>query len=262
MLENHHDTPNRWLLADRSSALQWCSERNAQGLKGVVDIEGSYSRNASQAMRETRAYISAAAMIAEKGLNASLAVKLSTIGVSFDRQLCRRKLRSICEVGARMNVGIEVDMEAKSLVDFYIRSATGSAAQGCPVTLALQAYLDRTPKDLDRVLDKGIRVRIVKGAYLGDTNDFKEIQRRLKGLAMRLSVTGLPFSIGTHDPEFLSWARLELADGKRSVEFGFLKGMSDESEAPPAELVASGGPPRGGLKRGKVPHSFSLFIEL
>ena len=29
------------------------------------------------------------------------------------------------------------------------------------------------------------------------------------------------------------------------------------SDTPPAERVASGGPPRGGLKLGRVPHSFS-----
>jgi len=33
------------------------------------------------------------------------------------------------------------------------------------------------------------------------------------------------------------------------------------SETPPAERVASGGPPRGGLKLGKVPLRFSLLIE-
>jgi proline dehydrogenase len=230
MLENHNDTLNRWLLPDKLSALQWCRERNAKGVKGVLDIEGSYSRDASQAMRATRTYISAAAMIAEKGLKASLAVKLSTIGVAFDRRLCRRNLRSICEEGVRREVGIEMDMEGKSLVDFYIQSAMGSAAEGCPVTLALQAYLDRTPEDLDRVLDNGIRVRLVKGAYLGDTEDFKEIQRRLKSLALRLSAAGVPFSIGTHDPEVVNWARTDLADEKSSLEFGFLKGMSDETK--------------------------------
>ena len=228
--KNHNDALNRWLLPDRLSALQWCRERNAKGVKGVFGIEGSYSRDASQAMRATRAYISAATMIAEKGLKGSLAVKLSTIGVAFDRQLCRRNLRRICEAGTRRKVGVEMDMEGKSLVDFYIQSAVESAAEACPVTLALQAYLDRTPEDLDRVLDNGIRVRLVKGAYVGDTDDFKEIQRRLKSLAMRLSATGLPFSVGTHDPEVIYWARTELAGKKSSLGFGFLKGMSDETK--------------------------------
>jgi proline dehydrogenase len=59
----------------------------------------------------------------------------------------------------------------------------------------------------------------------------------LKGLATRLSATGIPFSIGTHDPGFLNWARTELADDKSSLEFGFLKGMSDETKI---SLVSDG----------------------
>lgn len=230
MAENHNDALGRWLLPDRLSALRWCEERNAKGMKGVLDILGSYSRDASQAMRATHAYFNAAAAIEEKRLKASLAVKLSTLGVAFDRHLCRQNLRSICEAGVRRKVGIELDMEGKSLVDFHIHSAMESVAEGCPLTLALQAYLDRTPEDLDRALHSGIRVRLVKGAYLGDTENFKEIQRRLKRLASRLSATGMPFSIGTHDPEVINWARTELAGRKSSLEFGFLKGMSDETK--------------------------------
>jgi proline dehydrogenase len=230
MPENHNDVLDRWLLPARLSALRWCEERNAKGVKGVLDILGSYSRDASQAKRATQAYINTAAVIQEKGLRASLSVKLSTLGVAFDRRLCRQNLRSICQGGVQRKVGIEMDMEGKSLVDFYIHSATDSTAEGCPVTLALQAYLDRTPEDLDRVLHRGIRIRLVKGAYVGDTENFKEIQRRLKRFASRLSATGLPFCIGTHDPEVIDWARTELAGRKNSVEFGFLKGMSDETK--------------------------------
>jgi len=118
-----------------------------------------------------------------------------------------------------------------------MRSAMESVAEGCPVTLALQVYLDRTPEDLDRMLHSGIRVRLVKGAYVGDTENFGEIQRRLKRLASRLSATGLPFCIGTHDPEIVDWARKELTGRKSSLEFGFLKGMSEETKM---RLVSDG----------------------
>ena len=40
-----------------------------EGMKGVLDIEGSHSREVTQAMHATRAYISTAAMVEEKGLN-------------------------------------------------------------------------------------------------------------------------------------------------------------------------------------------------
>ena len=230
MPKSPNDPKGRWLLPDRPSALQWCAERNAKGVRGLLHILDAYSRDASQAKRATRAYIEAASAIEEKGLKASLAVKLSTLGVAFDRQICRQNLRSICDRATERKIGIEMDMEGRSLVDFYIRSAVESAADACPVTLALQAYLDRTPEDVERVLVGGVRVRIVKGAYLGDTEDFKDIQRRLKRLLTCLSGRGLPFSLGTHDPEVIDWATTELAGEKPTMEFSFLKGMSDETK--------------------------------
>jgi proline dehydrogenase len=219
--------PNLWLHPDRRSALKWCRERNGLGIKGVLDILGGYSHDAAQAARSARAYISSARAIQEQGLKASFAIKLSTLGVDFDRALCRRKLLSICDAAARAKVGIEIDMEGKSLVDFYVRSAVEAAEEGYPVTLALQAYLDRTPEDLERTVKLGVRIRLVKGAYLGDTEDFVEIQGRMKSLTSRLATAGSPFSIGTHDPEIISWAKAELARAKGTLEFGFLKGLSD-----------------------------------
>jgi proline dehydrogenase len=195
-----------------------------------LDILGGYSRDAGQASRSARAYISSARAIKEQGLKASFAIKLSTLGVGFDRELCRRKLLNICAAVAPLRVGIEIDMEGKSLVDFYVRSAIEAADEGYPLTVAVQAYLNRAPEDLERLGKRGVRIRLVKGAYLGDTEDFGEIQRRLKRLASRLSTAGSPFSIGTHDPEIIDWAKAELVGAKSTLQFGFLKGLSDETK--------------------------------
>jgi proline dehydrogenase len=222
--------PDRWLHPNRRSALRWCRERNALGIKGVLDILAGYSHTAAHAARSARAYISAARAIKEQGLKASFAIKLSTLGADFDRELCRRKLLSVLAAAGPAGVGIEIDMEGKSLADFYVRSAIEAADEGYPITLALQAYLDRTPQDLERLVRRGVRIRLVKGAYLGDTEDFVEIQRRLKSLASRLATSGSPFSIGTHDPEIINWAMAELGRAKGILEFGFLKGLSDETK--------------------------------
>jgi proline dehydrogenase len=196
----------------------------------VLDILGPYSRDRAQAARSARAYVLSARAIEKQRLKASFAVKLSTLGAVFDRELCRRKLMSICAAASRRKVSIEMDMEGKSLVEFYIRCAIEAADRGYPVTLALQSYLDRTPGDLEEVVESGVRLRLVKGAYLGDTEDFEEIQRRLKSLASRLSKAGVAFSIGTHDPEIIDWAKTTFAGEKGTMEFGFLKGLSDETK--------------------------------
>ncbi|MEJ2725670.1 MAG: proline dehydrogenase family protein [Deltaproteobacteria bacterium] len=221
---------DRWLLPDRRSALKWCRARNVLGIKTVLDVLGKYSHNTAQAAGSARAYISSARAIEEQGLNASFAIKLSTLGAGFDRELCRRKLLSICAAAAPAKIGIEIDMEAKSLVDFYVGSALEAADKGYPVSLALQVYLDRTAEDMENLISRDVRIRLVKGAYLGDTMDFAEIQQRLEGLALRLANSGLPFCIGTHDPEIISWAKAKLFRAKGSLEFGFLKGLSDETK--------------------------------
>jgi proline dehydrogenase len=226
----HDRDRDRWLHPDRRSAHRWCRKRNALGIKAVLDILGPYSRDRAQAARSARAYVLSARAIEKQRLKASFAVKLSTLGAVFDRELCRRKLMSICAAASRRKVSIEMDMEGKSLVEFYIRCAIEAADRGYPVTLALQSYLDRTPGDLEEVVKSGVRLRLVKGAYLGDTEEFEEIQRRLKSLASRLSKAGVAFSIGTHDPEIIDWAKTTFAGEKGTMEFGFLKGLSDETK--------------------------------
>lgn len=216
----------RWLLPNLRKAIAWCRERDSRGVRGVLDAVGQYSYDAPQAARLARVHASAVRAIEREGLRASLSVKLTTLGAAFDRELCRKSLLSICGMGARRRVRIEIDMEGKSLVDFAIHSAIECAGEGYPVTVALQAYLDRTPADLERLIERSVRVRLVKGAYLGDTSDFVETERRLRELVKRMAGAGLPFSLGTHDPEVIEWARAELADKKPLLEFGFLMGLA------------------------------------
>ena len=99
-----------------------------------------------------------------------------------------------------------------------------------PLTVALQAYLDRTPADCELCLDKGIRIRLVKGAYLGDAGNFVEIQGRLRGLISRLGESGENFSVGTHDPEIVAWIQRDAGIPRHQIELGFLMGLADQTK--------------------------------
>ena len=127
------------------------------------------------------------------------------------------------------NIGFEIATESRDLVEYAVETAV-TCAQERQVTLALQAYLDRTSEDLKIALNNGIRTRLVKGAYLGDTQDFAEIQRRLKGLAEAVLENKVPLLLGTHDPELIHWTMKRLGSNKQLVEFGFLKGLADDTK--------------------------------
>ena len=129
-----------------------------------------------------------------------------------------------------MNVNIEIDMEGTPLVEYTINTALECANMGYHVSLALQAYLNRTMDDIKKVIEHDMTVRLVKGAYLGDTDDFVKIQNRFKRLTKLLIENGKHFAIGTHDPELIGWLMNNADNSKDIIEIGFLKGLGNETK--------------------------------
>ncbi len=223
-----HDT--RWTLPDLSSAVHWCAMRNKQGIRCIIDVLGEYARKVDQAATAVDAYRTAARTIDEQGLNASLTVKLSALGALFDQRQCRANVRTIAEETARRNIGFEVDMEVPKLVGYTVDVALTCAKRGRTAIVALQAYMDRTCDDLTRILAGGVTARIVKGAYTGAIADFGTIQQRFKALSNALYKENVFFTVGTHDPELLEWITTRMKGRSDMVEFGFLKGLADQTK--------------------------------
>jgi len=221
---------NRWALPDWHSGLLWCKARNSQGIKTVLDILGEDTSSKDDGYKSTEAYLDLLDSIATERLYASISVKVSALGYTHNKEICLENLLRIAKDAAARKVGFDVDMEGRSLVDFTLSCAESCREKAFPVTIALQAYLDRTPKDLERMLEKRARIRLVKGAYSGDATDFQDIQGRFKSLARVLLDSGRPFCIGTHDPELIVWSTVKFADVSDRVEFGMLKGLSDRTK--------------------------------
>jgi proline dehydrogenase len=225
----------RWALPDRAAALEWCARRKREHVRCALDMLGKNARTGGEAQEAMRSHLELVQTMGEAAAGASLAVKLSTLGAAFDRELCRRNLRALAGAGLKSCVPVELDMEGRGLLDFTLRTALEAASAGLPVTLTLQAYLDRTAADLERALDGRLRLRLVKGAYSGDADDFLEVQKRMKNLAGRQMEAGAEFCVGTHDPELIGW--LEERGSRRSLELGFLMGLAGETKL---RLAASG----------------------
>ncbi len=220
----------RWTLPDLSSATRWCATRNEQDIRCIIDVLGEYAREADQAASSVDAYMAAARTIDEQELNASLTVKLSALGALFDQRQCNANMCAIAEETKRRHIGFEIDMEVPNLIEYTIDVTCACARQGQTVTVALQAYMDRTPRDLVRVSTEGATARVVKGAYAGTFADFSVIQQRFKTLIDHLCAKSAFFTVGTHDPELLTWIMTRVEERKDMVEFGFLKGLADETK--------------------------------
>jgi len=220
---------DRWALPDRSAAFERCAKRNSEDIRCVLDVMGEDIDGPAKAEATVNDYQVVIDEIDRRHLDVSVSVKPSALGATCDRALARDNLLRICGKAASLGIGFEIDMEGVPLVDHTIDGAVACAEVGAPVMLALQAYLDRTEKDLERVLDAGIEVRLVKGAYIGDTSEFREVQERFERIADRLVQAGVPFCVGTHDPEMVHYVR-RLGLPADRIEFGFLMGLGDETK--------------------------------
>ena len=218
---------DRWTLPDLDAAVLRCRAQNARGIRCILDVLGEYAQSERQARGNLERSSAAIAAIDERALDASLTVKMTAIGALVDQKAARESLLQLCREAHARGVGFEVDMEGRGLVETTVEAAVACARQGLPVTLALQTSLDRTAEDLERILDSGIRPRLVKGAYGGNAVDLEEVRRRFRGLAAGLLDRGVAFSTGTHDPDLVAW----LAQSPVGlVEFGFLMGLADETK--------------------------------
>jgi proline dehydrogenase len=230
-----NEVESRWALPDLQSAVSWCSRRNTQSIRCIIDVLGEYAREESQAASSVEAYMEAAKAISDYGLDASLTVKLSALGALFDKERCKQNVQTIAREAARHGVGFEIDMEGQGLVTYTIDVAATCAKKG-RVSLALQAYLDRSRDDVLRASDSGIIARIVKGAYVGSTADFADIQTRFNHLAKVLCAKASFFAVGTHDPDLIELMTTRM-EGKRDlIEFGFLKGLADRTKVAMAQV--------------------------
>ena len=191
---------NRWALPDRHSAILWGKARNRQSIKVVLDILGDYANDEPTASKATSDHLDLLKLLATERMFAAMSVKVSALGFTFDRDACLLNLLSIAKEASLRGIGFEIDMEGRATVDFALDATRAVAETRYPVTVALQAYLDRTAKDIESMVKNGIRVRLVKGAYAGDAQDFEDIQGRFKNLMRVLADSGQDFCIGTHDP--------------------------------------------------------------
>ena len=223
-------TASRWTEPNLQSTVDWCRTRYGQGIHCTIAFLGEYAQTDEQASQAVKLYLDSIKVLNEEKLDASITVKPTTLGALLDKARCTEHVLATFREAIAHNVGFEIATEGKYLVQYTVETAVTCAKERHSVTLALQAYLDRTPEDLKIALNNEIRPRLVKGAYLGDTGDYVEIQGRFKKLAEMVLENKYPLLVGTHDPELIQWAMQRVDSNRQLIEFSFLKGLADNTK--------------------------------
>jgi proline dehydrogenase len=140
---------------------------NEQGLYANTTLLGEGVRDEAEAGAVVDAYIEVVDRIAAGALRANVALKLTHLGLDIDEELAYANVRRLVEHATSRDQFIRIDMEQSEFVDPTLRIFRRLRESGLErVGTVLQAYLYRTPDDLDSLLPLAPNLRLVKGAYL------------------------------------------------------------------------------------------------
>jgi proline dehydrogenase len=205
---------------------------NSQGIRGVLDLLGEAVTDLAGASEATKQYLEAIETIADRGIDATVSLKLTQLGLLIDREACVANLATVLDRGRDVGVGVEVDMEQSDVVGDTIEVYRDAAATHPDTRLAMQVCLRRTPEDLDSLTELQPRIRLVKGAYAEPIDRAlrtkKEITAEYQHLSEWLLKHGKLPAFGTHDTACIDYAikaanRLGL--GQRDFEIQLLYGI-------------------------------------
>jgi len=140
--------------------------QNGRGRSVAAGYLGEGVGNADDARRIAADFAGIVDRIAAERLDATVAVKLSHLGLDVAEGEAERNLRAVVERGAERGVFVRIDMEESFRVDATLRIYRALRAAGLDnVGIVLQAYLRRSPGDLRDLRALAPSVRLVKGAY-------------------------------------------------------------------------------------------------
>jgi proline dehydrogenase len=151
-----------------NDAIRVVRELNARGINATLDQLGEHTSTAEEANAAADAIVAVLDEIEKAKVRANVSIKLTQIGMGLDEDTCRQNLVRILERAKQHKNFIRIDIEDTPYTDVTISLYENMLERGFTTShigMAAQAYLFRAEADVRALLEKGIRIRLVKGAY-------------------------------------------------------------------------------------------------
>jgi len=150
---------------DTQDALGAAQLLAAEGRGTLVTQLGEALSRLDEATRVRDHYLEVFREIRTRGLPTSVSVKPTQLGIDQSLPACREHVLSLTDAAARAGSSLWLDMEDHNYVDRTIELYRAARERHDRTGIAIQAYLFRTPKDIDGLLEAKSWIRLVKGAY-------------------------------------------------------------------------------------------------
>jgi len=205
---------------------------NSEAITVTLDVLGESISSLEEARRARDAYLRTLSAIHEGGVQGNVSLKLTQFGIDLSVGECRANVSQLVEKAAALDGFVRVDMESSEYVDRTLDVVFDLHARYHAVGTVIQAYLYRSKQDIEALNQRGIRVRLCKGAYLEPPGvafpKKAQVDANYIELMQLLLDKGAYPAIATHDEKMIAATKAYAAARKISrdaFEFQMLYGI-------------------------------------
>ena len=165
------NTASRFVAGETvDDALRVVRQLNSRKISGTLDLLGENTLTREDAIKSTEEVIGVLDRIQSEKVDCTVSVKLTQLGLDIDGDFTLNNLMQIARHAQEKGNFIRVDMEnsryTQSTLDIVARTKERFGNVGAVIQSALRS----SEQDTMRLLQKRIRIRLVKGAYLEPAN--------------------------------------------------------------------------------------------
>ena len=153
-------------------AMRVSKELNSKNIKVTLDVLGEFIKTLDEAESNKEEYINLMEVSLKNKIDGNFSLKPTSFGLLIDKEICYNHIREIVTKAATFNGFIRIDMEDSPCTnDEIVLFRKLKAEFPANVGLVIQAYLRRTLKDLEQMLDLNnpdmpLNFRLCKGIYV------------------------------------------------------------------------------------------------
>src|SRR5581483_8400476 len=188
-------------------ALKVGRQLNSEGYTLTLDHLGESVTSLAEAAEARDVYIKTLAAILETKIRGNVSLKLTQFGMDLSLEECRANVDRLVQRAAELESFVRIDMESSEYVDRTLDLVRDLYGRHKAVGTVIQAYLYRSRKDVEDLCERGIRIRLCKGAYLEPATvafpKKRDVDQNYVDLTKLLLDRGNYPAIATHDPAII-----------------------------------------------------------
>lgn len=195
---------NKYIAGDSlSDAIEVTKKLNSIGIMTTMDVLGEDVFNKTDAENAKNECLKVIEAIEKHKLNSNQSLKLTSLGLKLDTDLCLNNLSEILALADKYGQFLRIDMEDSSVTGITLKMYEDGHRNYKKCGVVIQAYMKRSYDDVSALVKSGTNFRLCKGIYVEPEEiAFKgkeEIRQNYLKLLRLMLEDNCHVGIATHD---------------------------------------------------------------